>query len=68
MAKDLKQSSQRFKNFIQDCNLNIQVIELKVLTRTSKETAELIGCEVGQIAKTLIYKGKKTQKLYSISL
>jgi prolyl-tRNA editing enzyme YbaK/EbsC (Cys-tRNA(Pro) deacylase) len=61
-TKDLKHSSQRFQDFLQDSKLETQVIELHRLTRTSKETAELIGCEVGQIAKTLIYKGKKSHK------
>jgi prolyl-tRNA editing enzyme YbaK/EbsC (Cys-tRNA(Pro) deacylase) len=62
MAKGLKQSTQRFHDYLEDCKFDTQVVELKRLTRTSKETAELIGCEVGQIAKTLIYKGKKSQK------
>jgi prolyl-tRNA editing enzyme YbaK/EbsC (Cys-tRNA(Pro) deacylase) len=62
MKKDLKHSSQRIQNLLLDCNLEIKVIEFKQLTRTSKETAELIGCEVGQIAKTLIFKSKKNCK------
>ncbi len=62
MNKDLKHSSQRIQNLLQDYHLEVKVIEFKQLTRTSKETAELIGCEVGQIAKTLIFKGEKTHQ------
>jgi prolyl-tRNA editing enzyme YbaK/EbsC (Cys-tRNA(Pro) deacylase) len=62
MTKNLKHSLQRIQNLLQDYNLEIKVIEFKQLTRTSKEAAELIGCEVGQIAKTLIFKSKKTHK------
>ncbi len=62
MTKDLKHSSQRIQNLLQDYHLEIKVIEFKQLMRTSKETAELIGCEVGQIAKTLIFKSKRTHQ------
>jgi prolyl-tRNA editing enzyme YbaK/EbsC (Cys-tRNA(Pro) deacylase) len=62
MSKDSKHSSQRIQDFLQNCDLEIKVIEFKELMRTSKETAEVIGCEVGQIAKTLIFKSKKTEK------
>lgn len=62
MTKDLKHSSHRIHTLLQDYHFEIKVIEFKQLTRTSQETAELIGCEVGQIAKTLIFKSKKTHQ------
>lgn len=60
MNNPLKKSSQRIQDILEEYNLNAKVIEFKELTRTSQEAASVIGCEVGQIAKTLIFKGKTT--------
>lgn len=62
MNNDLKQSAQRIQNILQEHHLDIQVVEFTELTRTSQEAANTIGCEVGQIAKTLIFKGKSASK------
>lgn len=60
MDKRLKESSQRVQDFLRNHNLSIKVIEFQELTRTAQEAAETIGCEVRQIAKTLIFRGKTT--------
>ena len=39
-----------------------KVIELDKSTRTAQEAADRVGCEVGQIVKSLIFKGKKSGK------
>ena len=41
--------------------LELKVIELPDSTRTAQEAAKAIGCTVGQIAKSLIFKGKTSQ-------
>jgi prolyl-tRNA editing enzyme YbaK/EbsC (Cys-tRNA(Pro) deacylase) len=56
----LKESSQRIQDILNQLDLDIKVIEFKELTRTAQEAADVIGCEVGQIAKTLIFRGKTT--------
>ena len=58
----LKDSSQRVQDFLNRHGLDLQVIEFTELTRTAQEAANAIGCEVGQIAKTLIFRGKTTSK------
>ena len=58
----LKKSSQRIQDILHEHGLETKVIEFKELTRTAAEAASAIGCEVGQIAKTLIFKGKRTGK------
>jgi prolyl-tRNA editing enzyme YbaK/EbsC (Cys-tRNA(Pro) deacylase) len=60
MHSTLKKSSERIQNILDQYELDIKVIEFKELTRTAAEAALAIGCEVGQIAKTLIFKGKIT--------
>ena len=42
--------------------LTLQVIELPDSTRSAAEAAEAIGCSVGQIAKSLIFKTRNSQK------
>lgn len=58
----LKGSAQRVQDVLAQHGLGIKVIEFKELTRTAQEAATVIGCEVGQIAKTLIFRGKTTSK------
>ncbi len=62
MTEKLKNSSQRIQDVLNQFGLDIKVIEFKELTRTAQEAANAIGCEVGQIAKTLVFKGKNTSK------
>lgn len=62
MDNKLKKSSQKIQDLLRDHKLDTRVIEFQETTRTSQEAANAIGCEVGQIAKTLIFKGKTTGK------
>jgi Cys-tRNA(Pro) deacylase len=58
----LKSSAQRVQDILAQFNLDLKVVQFKESTRTSQEAADAIGCQVGQITKTLIFKGKKTGK------
>ncbi len=60
MDKKLKNSAQRIQDILNEYQLEARVIEFSELTRTAQEAANAIGCEVGQIAKTLIFKSKTT--------
>lgn len=62
MNNDLRDSAKRVQEALHQYNIDAKVLEFKELTRTSQEAANTIGCEVGQIAKTLIFKGKKSGK------
>jgi prolyl-tRNA editing enzyme YbaK/EbsC (Cys-tRNA(Pro) deacylase) len=50
------------EDFLQKHDLKINVVDFKTLTRTAQEAATTIGCEVAQIAKTLIFKTKQSHK------
>lgn len=52
----LSSSAQRVQDALTAIGVKIQVIELPASTRTSAEAAEAVGCQVGQIAKSLIFK------------
>ncbi|MBU4227138.1 YbaK/EbsC family protein, partial [bacterium] len=62
MMKNLSKSAQKIQSVLAQFGLELTVIELTESTRTSKDAAEAIGCEIAQIAKSLIFKGKRTQK------
>ena len=52
----LKQSAQRVQDFLATHGSNYLVKELPGSTRTARDAAEAIGCEVAQIAKSLIFR------------
>lgn len=62
MTGTLKASAQRVQDALAAGGFDNQVIELEASTRTSAEAAAAVGCEVGQIAKSLIFKGKRSKK------
>jgi len=62
MVQNLSPSAQRVQSVLDDCNLSFEVIELPSSTRTAREAAQSIGCEVGSIAKSLLFTGCETGK------
>lgn len=60
MNQELRHSAQRVQDILKQHHLDIKVVEFSASTRTAQDAANTIGCEVGQIAKTLLFKGKST--------
>jgi Cys-tRNA(Pro) deacylase len=58
----LSPSAQKVQDTLQSLGFNLQVIEFQQTTRTSAEAAQAVGCEVGQIAKSLIFRSKQSGK------
>ena len=58
----LSRSAQKVQDALEPWGLSLEVIELPQSTRTAKEAAEAIGCEVGQIAKSLLFRTKETNR------
>jgi len=56
----LSPSAQKVQEALAALGFPHQVIEHEQTTRTSAEAAQVVGCEVGQIAKSLIFKGKQS--------
>ena len=52
----LSQSALKVQKALNAFGLQLEVIELPASTRTSQEAAQAIGCQVGQIAKSIIFK------------
>jgi len=58
----LPKSAQRVQDILDEHNLSLQVVEFPESTRTSQEAADAIGCELAQIAKTLVFRRMRTDK------
>jgi prolyl-tRNA editing enzyme YbaK/EbsC (Cys-tRNA(Pro) deacylase) len=55
-AKPLPASAQRVQDALNAAGADARVIELPVAARTSQQAADALGIEVGQIAKSLIFR------------
>ena len=62
MTDSLSSSAKRFQDALLAWGLPHQVTELPQGTRTALEAAQAVGCEVGQIVKSLVFKGKNSGK------
>jgi len=58
----LSSSAKKVQEVLKVLGLELQVVELQETTRTSADAARAVGCEVGQIAKSLLFRGQKTQR------
>ena len=48
----------RIAQLLRDAGVDTQVVEFEQTTRTSAEAAAAVGCEVAQIAKSIVFRGK----------
>ncbi|HWQ11444.1 MAG TPA: YbaK/EbsC family protein [Roseiflexaceae bacterium] len=62
MSAPLSASAQRVQHALAARGLPCRVVELPASTRTAPEAAAAIGCTVGQIVKSLVFRGTQTDK------
>jgi len=58
----LSPTAQKIQNLLRSQGYDYVVIEHAESTRTAQEAADRAGCELGQIVKSLIFKGNGTGK------
>lgn len=58
----LSKSAEVVQRALCEKGLEFEVIELNASTRTANDAAMTIGCQVGQIVKSLLFRTKETQK------
>jgi prolyl-tRNA editing enzyme YbaK/EbsC (Cys-tRNA(Pro) deacylase) len=59
---ELPASAQKVQDALKAYGVACQVVEMPASTRTAQEAALAIGCQVAQIAKSLVFKTKKTHR------
>jgi prolyl-tRNA editing enzyme YbaK/EbsC (Cys-tRNA(Pro) deacylase) len=58
----LPPSAQRVQDALTAAGLDVRVIELAVAARTSAQAASALGVDVGQIAKSLVFRATRTRR------
>lgn len=58
----LSKHSHGIQSILSDLGLSCRVVEFPASTKTSQEAATAIGCEIGQIAKSIIFRTKTTKQ------
>lgn len=58
----LSKSAQSVQDALSNQGIHAKVVELPASTRTAEDAAKAIGCQVAQIAKSLIFRTKHTSK------
>lgn len=62
MSPELSPSARRVQIALEELGFALTVVELPDSTRTAQEAAQAVGCQVGQIVKSLVFKTKRTQR------
>jgi prolyl-tRNA editing enzyme YbaK/EbsC (Cys-tRNA(Pro) deacylase) len=62
MTSALSPSAKKVQDLLLSRGFSCTVIEFAESTRTAQEAAERAGCTLGQITKSLIFKGQKSGK------
>ncbi|HWR08299.1 YbaK/EbsC family protein, partial [Sporomusa sp.] len=58
MSETLGKSAAKIQEALNKYGLELKVVTMQDSTRTCVEAANTIGCEVGQIVKSMIFRGK----------
>jgi prolyl-tRNA editing enzyme YbaK/EbsC (Cys-tRNA(Pro) deacylase) len=59
---ELSASARKVQQALAAQGFSLEVVELPHSTRTAVEAAQAVGCEVGQIVKSLIFRGLRSQQ------
>jgi len=59
---ELSPSALRVQRALEDSGLTLKVVELPASTRTVGEAARAVGCGIGQIVKSLIFKTRRSER------
>jgi len=62
MEKFLSPSAQKVQDALTNLGYSYVVLESEVHTRTAQQAADRVGCKLGQITKSLIFKGLTSGK------
>lgn len=62
MDKPLSKSARKVQDALAALGLACRVIELTESTRSAADAARVVGCDVGQIVKSLVFRGETTGK------
>ncbi len=53
----LNPTAAKIQNYLREQGLDMEVVEFKESTKTAQDAAEVMGCRVDQIVKSIIFRG-----------
>ena len=59
---EISPSMRRVQEALDQSGLPLEVVELPKSTRTAQEAADAVGCDLGQIVKSLIFRGTDSNR------
>jgi Cys-tRNA(Pro) deacylase len=62
MSEKMSSSAQKVQEALKEHGVACRVVEMKQTTRSAQDAADAVGCQVGQIAKSLVFTGKKSNQ------
>jgi prolyl-tRNA editing enzyme YbaK/EbsC (Cys-tRNA(Pro) deacylase) len=62
MSGSLSASAKKVQDALNSLGMTLEVVELPDSTRTAIEAAQAVGCQVGQIVKSLVFKSKRSER------
>lgn len=62
MSVSLSASAQKVQDALLAAGVECTVVELPDSTRSAQEAAQAVGCEIGQIVKSLVFQGKRSKE------
>ncbi len=60
MSDKLPKSAQKVADKVAALGLGVRIVEMPESTRTATEAASACGCRVGQIVKSLVFRGRQS--------
>ena len=63
-TRDLAPAAARVATAARDLGLAIEVVAMPASTRTAEEAAAACGCAVGEIVKSLVFRGRASNRPY----
>lgn len=62
MNEPLSPTAQKVQDALTALGFTYQIVESAQATRTANEAAKLVGCQVAQIAKSLVFQGRQSAR------
>jgi prolyl-tRNA editing enzyme YbaK/EbsC (Cys-tRNA(Pro) deacylase) len=60
-------ASQKVQQYLDQFGLDLTIKEFSASTRTAQDAADAVGCEVGQIVKSLVFRSGQQPLLFLVS-
>lgn len=63
---EISSGVQRVQEALDQSGLSLEVVELPQSTRTAQEAADVVGCQLGQIVKSMVFRGSDSETPYLV--